>query len=156
MRWDRRIDNARERFEVLEEFKDEAVLDKETGLVWERKPGVQLVEWPKARLLCAQKAVGGRGGWRLPAFNELSSLVDPAVKDPAVPRLPRGHSFLDVKTASYWSATLFAGEPGFALAVNFQFVSGSDAPIDVGDANINGVPRLVWAVRGGAFAPYSY
>ena len=34
--WDRKINNAHARFEVLQGFNDEAVLDKETQLVWER------------------------------------------------------------------------------------------------------------------------
>jgi hypothetical protein len=141
---------------VLNEFNGQAVLDQETGLVWERQPNKQPVMWPNARLLCAQKAVGGRGGWRLPAFSELASLVDPAVTNPTVPRLPAGHPFLDVQPAPYWSATLFADEPGFALVVHLFFVAGSDAPIGVNDANINGGLNHVWAVRGGVAGPDSY
>lgn len=153
--WDRRIDKAQRRFKLLNEFNAEAVLDKETGLVWERSPSKNVVAWPNARLMCAQKAVGGRGGWRLPTFNELASLVDPTVKDPTVPRLPAGHPFLDVQAASYWSATTFADEPGFALIVKFVFVAGSDAPIGVNDANSGGQFH-VWAVRGGSPGPDNY
>jgi hypothetical protein len=36
--WSRRINDATERFEVLEKFKNEAVLDRETQLVWQREP----------------------------------------------------------------------------------------------------------------------
>ena len=154
--WDRRMDNAKRRFKVLNGFNAEAVLDKETGLVWERRPSKEAVAWPNARLLCAQKAVGGRGGWRLPIFNELASLVDPAVTDPTVPRLPVGHPFLDVEPAAYWSATVFVDEPGFALIVNFVVISGSDAPIAVFDANAKGGLYRLWAVRGGSAGPDSY
>ena len=154
--WDRRIDKAQRRFKLLNEFNTEAVLDKETGLVWERSPNKNAVAWPNARLMCAQKGVGGRGGWRLPTFNELASLVDPAITDPTIPRLPAGHPFLDVQAASYWSATAFADEPGFALMVNFMFVAGSDAPIGVNDANTKGGQYHVWAVRGGSPGPGSY
>jgi hypothetical protein len=154
--WDRRIDKAQRRFKLLNEFNTEAVLDKETRLVWERKPSNNVVAWPNARLLCAQKAVGGRGGWRLPTFNELASLVDPAVIDLTIPRLQAGHPFLDIQAASYWSATAFADEPGFALVVNFAFVAGSDAPIGVNDANTSGGQYHVWAVRGGSPGPDSY
>jgi len=49
----------------------------------------------------------------------------------------------------YWTATAFAEQPGFAIAVNFSFVTGSDAPIGVTDANVAGGLYHVWAVRGG-------
>jgi hypothetical protein len=154
--WDRRIDKGKRRFKVLNEFNTDAVLDKETGLVWERKPNKEAVPWPNARLMCAQKAVGGRGGWRLPTFNELSSLIDPAVMDPTLVRVPAGHPFIDVQPAGYWSATVFSGEPGFSLIVEFRFVPGSDAPIFVTDANTSGGLNRVWAVRGGSSGPDTY
>jgi hypothetical protein len=154
--WNRRINNAQQRFKLLSEFNNEAVLDRETGLVWERRPSMQPMAWPNARLFCAQKAVGGRGGWRLPAFTELATLIDPSVTNPTLPRLPAGHPFLDVQPAAYWSATIFAEEPGFTMVVFFFFVAGSNAPIGVNDANINGGPHCAWAVRGGSPGPESY
>ena len=153
--WHRRIDTVQDRFEVLAAFNSEAVLDHETGLVWERQPSTQLVAWPNARLICAQKAVGGRGGWRLPAFDELATLVDPAVTDPSVPRLPPGHVFLGVQATEYWTSTVFSNEPGFTMMVIFKFISGG-APVDVHDAAINGAPKYAWAVRGGCPGPSSY
>ena len=36
--WSRKINDATKRFEVLDKFNDEAVLDRETQLVWERAP----------------------------------------------------------------------------------------------------------------------
>ena len=103
-----------------------------------------------------KRAVGGRGGWRLPAFNELASLVDPAVTDPTVLRLTAGHPFLDIQPAAYWSSTVFVDQPGFGLIVNFVVISGSDAPIAVFDANATGGLYLFWAVRGGSPGPHNY
>jgi len=148
MSWDNRIDGPT-RFHVLPAFENQAVLDRETGLVWERSPSTQPMAWSNARLFCAQKAVGGRGGWRLPAFFELASLVDPLVQTAGVPQLPSGHPFLNVQAADYWSDTAFADEPGFVLMVGLHVVAGSDAPIFVTDANIGGAPKYAWAVRGG-------
>jgi hypothetical protein len=149
--WHRRINKAQDRFEVLQAFNDEAVLDRETGLVWERQPSNQFVAWPNARLICAQKAVGGRGGWRLPAFDELATLIDPAVT--VGPRLPAGHPFLNVQAADYWTVTIFSNQPGFTMAVSFQFSPGT---VGVSDANINGAPKPAWAVRGPSPGPSSY
>ena len=154
--WDRRIDDAQIRFQVLNEFNDEAVLDKETGLVWERKPSVNPVPWPNARLLCAQKAVGRRGGWRLPSFCELATLIDPSVVSPSIPRLPAGHPFVGVQASDYWTATVFAEEPGFTMVVVFRFIPGSDAPVAVNDAKMSGSPKHVWAVRGISAGPAVY
>lgn len=150
--WDIKIANGR--FKLLQDFNNEAVLDRETGLVWEKQPSNQTLQWSNARLFCAQKGIGGRGGWRLPAFYELASLVDPAVH--AGPQLPAGHPFVQVQAADYWTDTLFADEPGFVLIVNFQFISATAGQIGVNDANIAGAPKYAWAVRGGSACTNSY
>ena len=150
--WDKKITSGR--LQVLSEFNDQAVLDRETGLVWERQPGKEILSWPNARLVCAQKAVGGRGGWRLPAFDELSSLVDPGVN--SGPQLPAGHPFQQVEAAAYWSQTKFVDQPGFVLVVNFQFISETAGQVGVGDANVAGAPKHAWAVRGGSIVANSY
>src|SRR5262245_38164787 len=140
MSWDKRIDSPiSERFHVLAAFQDQAVFDRETGLVWERSPSTQPMPWSSARLFCARKAVGGRGGWRLPAFYELASLVDPSVH--TGPRLPAGHPFQNVQAAAYWSDTAFANELGFVLIVDFQFLPATQQEIDVNDANLGGVDK---------------
>jgi hypothetical protein len=74
--WNKVI-NTPDRFRVLSAFNGEAVLDKETGLVWERSPHTKPLDWDAAKQLCYRKNVGGRQGWRLPAIHELASLVDP-------------------------------------------------------------------------------
>jgi hypothetical protein len=153
--WDRRINSAQQRFKVLTEFNSEAVLDRETGLVWERRPSMDAMVWSNARMFCAQKAVGGRGGWRLPSFSELATLVDPSVTSTAV-RLPTGHPFLDVQPATYWSVTPVAEEPGFAFVVFFYFVPNAP-PIHVTDATTAApTSYLAWAVRGGSPGPDTY
>jgi hypothetical protein len=56
----------------------------------------------------------------------------------------------------YWTATVFAEEPGFALAVGFSFVTDSDAPIFVTDVNVAGGLYHVWAVRAGSPGLHRY
>ncbi|HEU0069457.1 MAG TPA: DUF1566 domain-containing protein, partial [Nitrospiraceae bacterium] len=60
------------RFVVLEAFNNEAVLDNETGLVWETIPARARTVWKNAAGICAKKTVGGKKGWRLPAVKELA------------------------------------------------------------------------------------
>src|SRR5262249_61948747 len=65
------------RFTVLPLFNNEAVLDKETGLVWEQSPDSTSFAWAAAIAHCYQQDVGGRKGWRLPTVEELARLLEP-------------------------------------------------------------------------------
>jgi hypothetical protein len=126
------------RFVVLTNWASAAVLDKETGLVWERAPLPTEHTWAGARKACTALVTGGRKGWRLPSIPELASLVVPAV-----PTLPTGHPFLLVQAAHYWSATSSADNPARAWDVHFGF-----AVVATHDkSGINGF--YAWCARGG-------
>ena len=105
--WDRKMAPAN-RFVVLTNWNSEAVLDKETGLMWEKSPSVigDGVLWSAARSHCLGSTTGNRKGWRLPSIHELQSLIDPSVPSPA-PMLPPGHPFLNVQ---FGQATPAAGQ----------------------------------------------
>ncbi|HEX4969212.1 MAG TPA: DUF1566 domain-containing protein [Nitrospiraceae bacterium] len=139
MQWDKAMP-ASQRFVVLAAFNNDAVLDKETGLVWEKSPQSAAVSLPNARLACANKAVGGRKGWRLPALPELASLVDPSVASPG-PALPSGHPFAGVQSANYWSASAHVDNPTLMWGVGFS----NGAALGVSKA----FDQRVWCVRGG-------
>jgi len=139
MQWDKTMP-ASQRFVVLAAFNNDAVLDKETGLVWEKSPQSAAVSLPNARLACANKAVGGRKGWRLPALPELASLVDPSVASPG-PALPSGHPFAGVQSANYWSASAHVDNPTLTWGVGFS----NGAALGVSKA----FDQRVWCVRGG-------
>jgi hypothetical protein len=133
---------ANTRFIVLSNFDSRAVLDRETGLVWQRTPPPFQVSWNDAQHLCDGLTTGGRRGWRLPTFYELSSLLDPTQFSPA---LPLNHPFQDVVTTepdSYWTATADPSSPDFALAVEistgFRLAYPKFALV------------YVWCVRGGS------
>ena len=128
------------RFLILTNWNSEAVLDKETGLVWERSPDLATAAWVPARLPCTARTTGNRKGWRLPSMPELASLIDPSVAPG--PTLPPGHPFLNVQSAPYWSATTLADIPTAAWDVNF-----GDGGVNGGDKDTS--PRHVWCVRGG-------
>jgi hypothetical protein len=139
MQWDKAMP-ASQRFVVLAALNNDAVLDKETGLVWEKSPQSAAVSLPNARLACANKAVGGRKGWRLPALPELASLVDPSVASPG-PALPSGHPFAGVQSANYWSASAHVENPTLTWGVGFS----NGAALGVSKA----FDQRVWCVRGG-------
>jgi len=128
-------------------FGNAAVRDNETGLVWEQSPITDLYAWragTSARDYCINKVVGGKRGWRLPSIVELESLVDPAMRDPA---LPDGHPFSGVSASQlrgYVSATASAENVATTWMLNFH-----DGYTGIGDAD---VPVHVWCVRGGSNA----
>lgn len=78
-----------------------AVLDRETGLVWQRQPlGAGNNTWEQANNRCLFADTGGRNGWRSPtAYEGLS------VGDPTTASLPAGHPFMNVTAPSYISST---------------------------------------------------
>ncbi|MBA2592614.1 MAG: DUF1566 domain-containing protein [Gammaproteobacteria bacterium] len=140
--WSSKIANAKERFVVLSAFSQGAVLDMETGLVWERSPSTKLSTWLEAIGDCYSRIVGGRLGWRLPTIEELASLIDPTQSRP--PLLPRGHPFTKVQSGGqlYWSSTSLFSTPPNAFAMK-----PSDGTVGV---NIKALREgFVWCVRGG-------
>jgi hypothetical protein len=50
-----------------------AVLDRETGLVWEQTPDSTAFTWAAALDHCTMLLDGGKLGWRLPTDEELGS-----------------------------------------------------------------------------------
>ena len=98
-------------------LEDEAALDLETGLVWDRSPATSTFEWVIAVGSCTIREIGGRLGWRLPTAQELATLVDTTQSNPA---LPAGHPFLNVQNTNYWTATTLAGSPTIGNLVLFS------------------------------------
>lgn len=140
--WDKRIDNPKKRFKVLSSFDDEAVLDKETQLVWHRFPDTSgSFTWGQALSGCWGSQFGGRLGWRLATIVELHSLIDRS----QLPALPAGHPFVFNPPASdVWSSTTTPGNPVTAVTIDIN--SGF-----LGGVQKDGVTKLWrWCVRGGS------
>jgi hypothetical protein len=130
---------ASERFELV--LDAEAVLDKETGLVWERSPDTTERTWADACLHCYIREVGNRKGWRLPTIQELASLVD---NDNSRPSLPTGHPFNNVQSGDYcfyWSSTTNADNASLAWHQGFGY--GGEGNYD------KSISDYAWCVRGG-------
>ena len=141
-----------------------AVLDNETGLVWERAPGdlngdknvdttgesEDRVTWEGAHEACILKTIGGRSGWKLPSLSQLQSLYDLNNPDPLTQALPVGHPFLkvisNVKLAGYWTATTYVSDPDLAWVIGFP--KGSGTPVSKGG------PLFTWCVRGTSWPPW--
>ena len=129
----------------------EAVLDNETGLVWQRRLLPVERDWASQASLCLSAQTGDRWGWHLPTAEEHSTLLGP-VGDPA---LPNGHPFTNVPVDAtgtfveggevrYWTATSDHVMP--TDAVSLKFVSATQASLSINSKN----DRLrLWCVRGG-------
>jgi hypothetical protein len=113
---------------------DAAVLDHETGLVWERAPEATLRTWDAANKFCAQRVLGARQGWRLPTLPELQSLLEGS-------SLPAGHPITVPSIPTFWSSTPSGVAPDDIFAVFFS--NGSS------DTRSAGVALKTWCVRGG-------
>jgi len=125
----------------------EAVLDKETGLVWERTLSDYSSIWSQALYWCNNLSRGGRQGWRLPTVNEIASILDWSVHG-----LPNGHPFTVAPSGGYWWTTTTTGRYwnadgsvddytnwAYAVPVLGSVISQSHKYVD----------QYIWCVRGG-------
>lgn len=113
----------------------EAVLDRETGLVWQRVAPGGLATWAVAASECETSLTGGRRGWRLPGPNELGSLGNLSTG------LPTGHPFT-ATAGSYWTSAPSPFDP--AVIVTVDPTSG----IVIGSTASRSATARTWCVRG--------
>src|SRR6266404_2110285 len=145
--WDQQLPDTTH-FIVLLNWNSAAVLDRVTGLVWERTPvSAVRIGWFDAVAGCDGLNVASRLGWRLPSLQELTSLVDPTQNNPA---LPAGSPFQGIASflgSVYWTAATAETDANAAKAVNFS------------DRSITQIVKLqlvplqgarYWCVRGGS------
>jgi hypothetical protein len=126
------------RFVVLSNWNSQAVLDRETGLVWERSPDPTLRTWDGALIHCGTRVVSDRFGWRLPSIQELLSLRAAASGS----TLPPGHPFSGVDLTYYWSGT---SRGVYAWTSEFSFASGDGVSAFTKSSSFSSA----WCVRGG-------
>ena len=135
------------RFIVLSNMNSEAVLDRETGLVWERSPRADTGSWELMGARCNSRPTGGRYGWRLPTVQEFASLIDPAAT--SLPPLPVGHPFIGVPTSAfYWTANLSASNPNSAHEI-LWISSPRPAVVVSFQTATKTIEDRAWCVRGG-------
>jgi hypothetical protein len=127
-----------------------AVLDRETGLVWQRSPTTSPASFSRASINCQQSTTGGRFGWRMPQTEELFSLLDPGrAGSLGVVALPAGHPFMNVASGPYWVKD--RDLPPFNADANTFEVRLDLGEINETDAGTE--TRLVWCVRGPGGSP---
>jgi hypothetical protein len=129
-----------------------AVLDLETGLVWEESLNLAVsfgTTWGQAMSGCYGGTLGGRGGLRPPTAAELASLSESCFIGSGT-CLPSGNPF-DMNTGSgtyyIWSATTDPEDATKALALELSASSSAVAVVSRSKSTTaNGAS---WCVRGG-------
>jgi hypothetical protein len=132
--WGRKFATS-ERFVVLAQFNNEAVIDKETQLVWMKTSRVAN-HYSTAYLLCIMADTGGRHGWRLPTAPEMASLMATAATSmPSVFAIPSGR---------YWTSS----EHPQAHQYNYQYAMTIQAPDGAMSTEVKTELRPFVCVRG--------
>ena len=87
------------------------VKDRVTGLYWQGQivPGLT---WKQALSACQALAYAGHSDWRLPNRQELASLIDASIQNPA-------SAFPEQSAQWFWSSSTRAGTPSNAWRVDF-------------------------------------
>ncbi|MDH4064380.1 MAG: DUF1566 domain-containing protein, partial [Acidobacteriota bacterium] len=129
-----------QRFDLV--LDNQAVLDKETGLVWERTPSATKVSWIPAAYTCIYAARGNRAGWHLATISELKTLVDATQS----PTLPAGNPFVLGTDLKFWSQTGSLDQASNGLLLDFA----SNFLFQAAKASWQARP---WCVRGGNGVP---
>jgi hypothetical protein len=154
------------RFVILSNFGSDAVLDRETGLVWARQslsrtlPPITEINMGNADQYCSLLIIGNRKGWRLPTVAELQSLLDRSRIFPNAPRppaLPVGHPFALSRagtnpTGFYWTAEGFSNLGLTQFGFNRRIVDLGTGLIRNIGAAFGSIPSGIdgLCVRGGA------
>lgn len=96
------------------------VTDKQTGLIWQRRPDIATQRsWDEAKSYCEKLTDGDYDDWRLPSRIELISIRDyelssgPAINTTAFPNMP--------SILYYWTASPVAGVMTSAWVVDFNW-----------------------------------
>jgi hypothetical protein len=107
---------------------------------------------------CANKVVAGQMGWKVPSFDQLTTLLDLTSTSCAANQacLPDGHPFVGVVTEDYWAANTNAEASANAWVV--QFGDPTQAPqravtvVSTAKTDTN----YVWCVRTPLSGPSDY
>ncbi len=114
------------------------VIDKITGLEWQRQDDDVTRNWDDAWNYCAGLDLDNHQDWRLPAIKELQSIFDYGqVTPPAIDQV----AFPNTDSTFYWSATTFSNSVSSAWLIFFGVNSLNI--FDAGKGNDNLFVRCV-------------
>jgi hypothetical protein len=94
----------------------EVAVDPGTGLMWQRRPASEQLEWEAAKEYCDCLVLAGHEDWRLPTRIELVSLVDYRRQEPSIDV----EAFPETPSTWYWSSSVVAGESAVAWYLSFM------------------------------------
>jgi len=92
------------------------VVDKTTGLEWQKTDDNTTRNWNDAMAYCAGLTLDGKSDWRLPSVLELQSIVDYGGSNPAI----NATAFPGTDASYYWSASSSAAYSTDAWRVLFS------------------------------------
>lgn len=95
----------------------DVVVDRITGLMWQRRLSNGLMSWAKAQQACADLTLAGHSDWRLPSRIELVSLLDSTRTRPSIDV----EAFPDTPSEWFWTSSRAADDPNSAWYVYFYF-----------------------------------
>ncbi len=105
--------NEPERFDVSGSTGQEIVVDRATGLGWQKTFDAYLMLWTPALSHCEALSYGGHQDWRLPNINELQSLVN-VEKDNSASDFP------DMPSDIFWSSSTWVMDAIWAWYLDFN------------------------------------
>lgn len=109
----------------------DTVLDRKTGLTWQRAPSSSQYNQSGAAAYCASLNLAGfSSGWRLPTRHELGSLVDRKVASPG-PTIDKT-AFPNTPAARFWTSTIYPPNPSPSCP-GVDFKTGQDFPAALGE-----------------------
>ncbi|WP_437972457.1 DUF1566 domain-containing protein [Sorangium sp. So ce260] len=103
-------------------FGEDWVLDRLTGLVWQRQASLTRFIWSGALEHCEELTLAGKSDWRLPNAKELLSIIDDRLSGPAIDR----EAFPGTPSDVFWSSTPAIGSADKAVLVNFSNGTSQD------------------------------
>jgi hypothetical protein len=95
---------------------DGAVTDLNTGLMWQQATSSSQMDWDSAGSYCSGLSLAGHSDWRLPAADELQSIVDYGESGPSIDTTV----FQGTLSSEYWSSTTYMSDTSRAWDVSFD------------------------------------